>query len=652
MGVCAKKGCTQPCAPRVGAHGRYPTYCLAHLPKTTLWRREQALIDRADRVVLPKVNERKDGPARSWARRGDGYREFVETDWPARIAAQAATQGQAAEALGVSRVAVTGWMGAWKEDLHKAGQAEGWERSPDVDLCLGDTPQAFKLFRDRFFTDRRGVPYRTEWFHLEWIDALHATYRDGGQTAIVSHPRSGKSELLIAFLAWLVCKYPNISIIWIGKSSDLAEKMVGAVMQALEHNQPLIDAVLGPGATFKPAGRSGTKWTRKEFEVATRTVRHKSPTMVGLGVGTTLLGRDADFIVGDDVEDHESTQQPARRASTKLWWSKDVQSRKEEHTGVAYIGSRQHPDDLIGMFLGLSEWKAMVYPAHDPGCHEPWDEEHADRHQSCVLFPAVRSFRWLLKQRRAMGSDALFELNYQNNPKPEGLMVFDAEHIQGCLRHDIALGSVPSWDHRLVAGFDPGGGSGRQAAVLWAVEVGGQKWRLVDLDSTQGGGTVHLRHLLGAWTTNYPSLGVWVFEDNYLKDTLQTDPEVSQIVTAHSLRFVQHHTGANKWDIRHGVYAMAPMYTEKRIELPWAPGPGREKVQQFMDEHIQFDRDAAQNTRWPKPYDLVMAAWFPLKTIRQWQWGGRQQATVTYTSHVTPTLKPSTYGTGRIRRVA
>jgi hypothetical protein len=97
--------------------------------------------------------------------------------------------------------------------------------------------------------------------------------------------------------------------------------------------------------------RTGKSWSQNGFTVGTRTVTGiKSPTMVGLGRGGKILSRDCDIIIADDIEDHTSTMQPASRENTRNWWTTTLSSRKEEHTAMVVIGSRQHYDDLYSHF--------------------------------------------------------------------------------------------------------------------------------------------------------------------------------------------------------------------------------------------------------------------------------------------------------------
>ena len=42
---------------------------------------------------------------------------------------------------------------------------------------------------------------------------------------ILSPPRHGKTELLIHFAVWRICKNPNIRIMWVGGNEDIANEL-------------------------------------------------------------------------------------------------------------------------------------------------------------------------------------------------------------------------------------------------------------------------------------------------------------------------------------------------------------------------------------------------------------------------------------------
>ena len=86
------------------------------------------------------------------------------------------------------------------------------------------------------------------------------TIENGGQRMILSPPRHGKTDLLIHFVIWLICKNPNIRILWVGGNEDIAKNAMGSVIDQLEFNELLIEEICGPGVKFKPKTKLRSKF--------------------------------------------------------------------------------------------------------------------------------------------------------------------------------------------------------------------------------------------------------------------------------------------------------------------------------------------------------------------------------------------------------
>jgi hypothetical protein len=138
--------------------------------------------------------------------------------------------------------------------------------------------------------------------------------------------------------------------------------------------------------------------------------------MTAIGRQGKVLSRDMDLMIMDDLEDHDSTALPSARSKTRSWWSTLISSRKEVHTGVIVVGSRQHADDLYGWILGggaalVGGWHTIVNAAHDPDCDI--DERAYYEHTACMLCPEIRSYKWLIEKRkenRYMGTSENFDM--------------------------------------------------------------------------------------------------------------------------------------------------------------------------------------------------------------------------------------------------
>ena len=558
-------------------------------------------------VNQPVLDEDESADGRGSMRRGPEYERFVEEGGP-DLVNRGATHQQLADRFGVSRVTVTHWLAAYRQDLKVERRRLGWSPSKDALAALEDP----LLFRERYFRLPSGQSYVTAAFHVRVARALDTALESGSQQAVVAPPRHGKTEQVVHELVRQIILRPNISIAWIGVNQDRAEDAVGLVMAELEHNERLIADFCGPGGTFRPPGRSGVSWTRSEFTVATRTHRAKSATMKAFGRGGRIIGFDADTIVCDDIEDADAVATPMGRAKTLRWFRTDVASRKMAHTAWFYIGSRQHPEDLIAHLLSNPRWDVIVEQAHDDTC--VLSERPYDAHVDCVLVPELRSFEFLMAQRDSM-SPELFEMNFLNRPRSDGMTIFPRDVVEDCRDFSRALGDIPR-DTRLIVGLDPAS-KGYQAAILWAVHTQSNTRYLVDVENVRGGGTTHLRDILERWTLRYPHIEGWVIEENIVEDTLASDRPILELKQRLSIRFIPHRTGRNKWDVRLGVPGLKQHFADKRIVLPYGDPDTRARVEPYINQLVNFtDAVTSHQAQWRT--DLVMAGWFPEKTIQQW----------------------------------
>ena len=504
-------------------------------------------------------------------------------------------------------------MAAYREDIEIEAATQNWELSDDAKQSLKE----FKGFRDRYFLTELGVPFETADFHNKWIKSINKALLNGGQQMILSPPRHGKTELLIHFVVWLICRNPNIRILWIGGNEDIAKNSVSSVLDTLENNEGLKEDFCGPNGSFKPATRTGKSWSQNGFTVSTRTVSGiKSPTMVGLGRGGKILSRDCDIIIADDIEDFSSTMQPASRRNTKNWWTTTLGSRKEEHTAMVVIGSRQHPDDLYSALLENEAWETIVEEAHDSMCVIPEFDE--DDHKDCMLWEDKRTFKWLMNRKRdaqTTGGVQRFEMVYLNKAQAKGLSLFNPEVIKECYDQNVDLGNIPQSAY-LVAGLDPAA-TGYQAGFLWAVETSADdiKLQMVDMENQQGGGLEEARNLIKKWFDMYGCYH-WVIEENGFQKAIRQDETTKQFANMHGIKLEGHETHKNKWDERFGVTALAPMFAEHKIVLPFYSPEAQSKSIAYTKQLSYFASKGNKNSY---KSDIVMASWFPMKVIRNLQ---------------------------------
>jgi hypothetical protein len=562
------------------------------------------------REYEPEIKESNKGTV-TQVRRGALYDKFVNEGYALDLIQGRLTRQEIADELKCTSSHISRLLGAFQEDYAKDRQAESWEISDDAEQSLKD----FGEFRDRYFLTEMGIPFETADFHVNWIKSINKALLTGGQQMILSPPRHGKTELLIHFVIWLIMRNPNIRIMWVGGNEDIAMNSVMSVMDTLEQNEKLKEDFCGPGGTFKPATRAGKMWSRSGFTVSTRTVAGiKSPTMIGIGRGGKILSRDCDLIIADDIEDHSSTMQPASRENTKNWWTTTLGSRKEEHTAMVLIGSRQHPEDLYSAILESEAWDTIVEEAHDSLCVIPEFEE--EDHVDCMLWSGKRTFKWLINRKRdAMTTGGLknFEMVYLNKAYSDSLRLFNPEQIEKCYDPNIGLGHIPKGAY-LVAGLDPAA-TGYQAGFLWAVETNASeiKLTLVDLENHQGGGLDEAFALIKMWHDKYGCYH-WVIEENGFQKAIRQDQRIKEYCNVQGIKLEGHETHKNKWDEKFGVTALAPMFNEQMIVLPFYDADAQSKSITYTKQLVYF----ASKGKGGKGYksDVVMASWFPMKVIR------------------------------------
>lgn len=536
---------------------------------------------------------------------------------------------QCAEHFGVDSTTATRWYAQVEYDRAK-GKLQAFlnENFPVEDRELPtshfdwDTAHipllldGFLAFREKFFKTPRHTPYETPGFQQAWASSLSSSLVDGDMEMILAPQRHGKTMLLAHFCTYLMCLDPNVRILWISAAQRTAEKSVNLVRSILASNQELIEEYAGVGNTFIPDRKSPYQWTRAEFTVATRTdVDLNGPNMQALGREGTILSLNADIIIVDDIEDKGSVGQIGTRESTKEWWDSQLLGRKEEHTGVFVIGSRQHADDLYSHILVNDEYNVTVEQAHNPAC--PIPEHDHEAHVDCMLFPEVRTHKWLIKQKRAMNNPARWEMIYQNVARTAGLVVFPEDQVKACRSASYRARTMPAHSsYRLVAGLDPAI-SGFQAAVLLAYQtVPELKIWLVDLDNTEGGGVGAAARLIRRWYDKY-KVSHWVAEENLLGDLNQYQ-EIQEAIRPHGIYVQTWHTGHNKNQEYFGVTGLSTLFEEKQIILPYADAESQMVTDTLVSQLVVWDEANSRNkNRTGFKDDLVMALWQAWDPIRR-----------------------------------
>ena len=501
------------------------------------------------------------------------------------------------------------------------------EGTDEFTELLDAVVRSYSVF-SRFFFLLEGERPLVEDFHVRWIRAIITAWAIGGKQLILSPPRFGKSEMLIRFCIWFIVMFPNIRIMWVAGNSDVAEIMLGAVKDHLTNNRPLIDAVLPPGGSFVPTRQSGRPWSKSEIKIAQQSiVGQKSSSLLALGRDAEILSRDLDILIVDDLESFKSTAEPGQRRKSKSVFA-EIGTRKTEKACWVNICSRQHPDDVPNALMNgrdAQAWRVIVESAHDESCGLDPDIIEGHDTNGCLLFPKVRSYRWLMEKKNemeALGIAGAYEMRYLNRPIPETGIVFHVDTIREHLDRSRDLGVEALPPGTLVGGLDPAARA-TQAAFCW--HWASPVLSMVDLVTQQAGsstavdaagGFAGAHKIMEQWHTQY-QLMYWFYEENSSQIEFFRDPRTKALANRLGLVIKPHYTGKNKLDPELGISSMAPWFHDGTIVLPYGTNAARMKVNAYLRQLELWTTDGVMRGR--SKGDIKMASWFPFPTIIKWR---------------------------------
>jgi hypothetical protein len=550
-----------------------------------------------------------------------------------------------------------------KNDLHQIELAEatGTRDITDADLDLLD-PERFPEWRAKMFVaPGTNEPYETPehqhaWFWLVVALALKLPLPDWVETwfmnqdpafealefntwveqkdrlmslMLLAPPRHGKSDLLAHTCIWLICRNPNIRIIWSGGSLPISKLTTAWVRGELEANEELI----GKYGPFE----SPDSWSNEAFTVATRTVRSRAPTMVALGKGSTVLSRDADLIVLDDFVDLRASLSPTTIENDVLWVKSQLMTRREPWTPLLGIGSHQpSPHGDAYSFMAEDKNTSVVFveiKAHDYTKCLPLDEhEEPDRHgEWCLLWSSLRPWWYLENMKNDMG-DIMFEVCYNQDAAQGKIAYFRPEVLRGRwitpvmdddmkrysnpdLRYDKpgiqdhsrSWGQIPNCCTRkdsviVVIGFDPAASESKGAAeaalaVRGACRYCGRRYRI---DYWKGRQTPekHPGTIL-KYVRMYRPLRVRI-EINAYQKALAKDKELTDAQSTDRFIIDEWRTDEKKWDPDMGIPLMSRHMEAGKESMPAATPLDQQRGEEIVRQYL----------RWPqRPNDMVMADW-------------------------------------------
>lgn len=487
------------------------------------------------------------------------------------------------------------------------------------------------------------------WHHLQWVDLLegreprdlHPRQRfvrgDEDQILVNTPPEHSKSTTLtVNYVVWRICQDPNIRILLISKTQDMAKKFLLSIKDRLAES----DAYTDLQQAFAPLGgfaEGSSAWTADKIYVAGRDSGEKDPTVQAVGIGGHIYGSRCDLAIMDDTVDHTNHQQ---FESQITWIQNQVGSRVADAGGrMLLIGTRMETVDLYSEILkpqyyadGQSPWTYLTQPAvleftEDvsdwvtlwPRTNRPpvtirgrkiameagWPDEDG-------LWPAWPG-EALAKKRRKM-SPRNWSMVYMQDQVADDA-VFKMEDVQGCIDRARYPGRLMAGqsDHRkygmdglhVVAGLDPAAAGCTAMVVIGLDRQTGVRW-VLEVVNKRSMPPHEMREKIKHLTERY-GISEWRVEKNAYQGSIVQDADIRSHLNARGCLMSPHHTDSKKWDHDFGVASMATLFEgwQDRRNLIRLPSQTQsESMRAFIEQLCSWFPETKGLT------DIVMALWF------------------------------------------
>jgi phage terminase large subunit-like protein len=163
----------------------------------------------------------------------------------------------------------------------------------------------------------------------------------------------GKSAMVAYRVAWYIAKFPDIRILYISSTANLAEKQLKAIKDILTSKTFM---KYWPDHIHPEEGKR-EKWTNSEISLdhpkrAEEGVR--DPTVFTGGLTTSLTGMHCDIAVLDDVVVHENAYTQEGRTKVKSQYSL-LSSIEGAEAREWVVGTRYHPKDLYSELMSMEQ---------------------------------------------------------------------------------------------------------------------------------------------------------------------------------------------------------------------------------------------------------------------------------------------------------
>ena len=441
------------------------------------------------------------------------------------------------------------------------------------------------------------------------------------------------TSITINYVVYRICMDPNIRVILVSKTAEMAKKMLYAIKTRLTHPryEPMIEAYAPLGGFDKDS----EAWNQTMIYVSdnARDSGEKDPTVQALGIRGHIYGARADLIILDDTVDLTNAHEFEKQID---WLQSEVISRISASGSMLVVGTRlaskdlyrelrdesRYPDeDSPWSYLSMpavlefndkeKDWVTLWPRSNQPEPGSKIETQEADAEGFYAKWDGPR----LSKKRRRVSPRA-WAMVYQQQQVSEDA-IFSPDALKAAINGNRMAGPIPKGmvGQRIngmdgliiVAGLDPAT-SGHTAAVVMGLDIQTQKRYLLDVYNKAGITPEAMRDMIKELTVKY-RISEWRIERNGFQGFLVHDRELNEFCSTRGTIIKPHFTGQNKHDTDFGVASMTSLFSNwqnknQLIELPSTHG--QESCKQLVEQLVTWAPDAPKTQK----TDIVMAMWF------------------------------------------
>ena len=455
-------------------------------------------------------------------------------------------------------------------------------------------------------------------------------------------PDHAKTHTLsISYVTWRILRNPNLRVLIISKTQDLAKDIVGAIKDRLDSRTPMFEELkndFGPPEGFENNSR---EWRQDRITLSADvlTSGEKDPTLRAAGMGQQIYGKRADLILMDDCVDLGNVHEFEKQIR---WTQKEVQSRLVVGGSLLIIGTRMASQDLYSEITkperyparGASPYTYLSQPAVLETAEDsadwvtlwPWSNlppENLDELDFEVaqnedgLWPRF-SGPYMAELKDSLDDPNAWSLTYQQQQVSEN-NTFTVDMLAGCtnlLRYpgvmvDGQRGHRPGGMQGLfvVGGLDPAP-ENYTAVVILGIDRQTTRRYVLDVWTMRQASPRTVRETVQGMTQKYGVME-WRIEENGLNKYISQDEDMVRWLRGRGVTVQGHVTGRNKWDPMYGVASMANLFYghEGGGSLIELPSPRNHPGAAVLREELLSWFPTPSQAKMPKQ-DCVMALWF------------------------------------------